>query len=132
MLLHQRIFKRLVVQFRATWTTYQSKPKKQKKSTPKKNSLYFRKWNFLTLILKELFFFFQKKLFLYFLKRNFFLYFRTWNPVIFTPSSKNNVNPPRGNLLYFRKQKPPKNSLYFVKIVFFVSTDFIPNSIIFF
>ena len=131
MLLHQRIFKRLVVQFRATWTTFQSKPKKQKKSTPKKNSLYFRKWNFLTLILKELFFF-QKKLFLYFLKRNFFLYFRTWNPVIFTPSSKNNVNPPRGNLLYFRKQKPPKNSLYFVKIVFFVSTDFIPNSIIFF
>ena len=132
MLLHQRIFKRLVVQFRATWTTFQSKPKKQKKSTPKKNSLYFRKWNFLTLILKELFFFFQKKLFLYFLKRNFFLYFRTWNLVIFTPSSKNNVNPPRGNLLYFRKQKPPKNSLYFVKIVFFVSTDFIPNSIIFF
>ena len=132
MLLHQRIFKRLVVQFRATWTTFQSKPKKQKKSTPKKNSLYFRKWNFLTLILKELFFFFQKKLFLYFLKINFFFFFRTWNPVIFTPSSKNNVNPPRGNLLYFRKQKPPKNSLYFVKIVFFVSTDFIPNSIIFF
>ena len=28
----------------------------------------------------------------------------------FTPSSKNNTNPPRGNFLYFKKQKPPKNS----------------------
>ena len=105
---------------------------KTKKIYPEKKFLIFPEMELSNSNTKRIISFFQKKLFLYFLKRNFFLYFRTWNPVIFTPSSKNNVNPPRGNLLYFRKQKPPKNSLYFVKIVFFVSTDFIPNSIIFF
>ena len=42
--------------------TFQPKFEKQQKSTPKKNSLYFRKCNFLALILKKS---------LYFLKRSF-------------------------------------------------------------
>ena len=46
-----------------------------------KKSLYFRKWNFLALILKK---------FLYFLKRKLFLYLQKWNPALFSPSSKNN------------------------------------------
>ena len=44
-----------------------------------KRFLYFSKWNFLALILKN---------FLYFFKRMLFLYFRKWNPVLFSPGSK--------------------------------------------
>ena len=36
-----------------------------------KNSLYFRKWNFLALILKNFLYFLERKLFLYFLKIDF-------------------------------------------------------------
>ena len=44
---------------------------------------------------------------------------------LFYPSSKNKKNPPRKNFLKkklflcFRKQKPPKNFLYFIKENFF-------------
>ena len=61
------------VDFRATWRTFQPKLKKRKKIHPAKYSLYFRKWNFLTLRLKN---------FLYLLKRKLFLYFRKWNPAL--------------------------------------------------
>ena len=78
--------------------TFKPKPKKNKKINHEKNSLYFRKWNFLALIFKK---------FLYFFKRKLFLYFRKWNPALFTPSSKNKRNPPREGLFsYFRKRKP--------------------------
>ena len=53
---------------------------KNKKNPARKNSLYFRKWTFVALILKKTFIFFKRKLFLYFLK---------WNPVLFSPGSKN-------------------------------------------
>ena len=43
--------------------------------------LYFTKWNFLTLRLKN---------FLYCLKRKLSLDFRKWNPALFRPSSKKN------------------------------------------
>ena len=43
------------------------KKHKKKEKSPRKNPLYFRKWNFLALILK--------KNFLYFIKRNPFLIF---------------------------------------------------------
>ena len=42
-----------VVYFRATRRTFQLKLEKIKKIHPEKNSLYFRKWNFLALILKK-------------------------------------------------------------------------------
>ena len=61
------------VDFRAIWRTFQPKLKKRKKIHPAKYSLYFRKWNFLTLRLKN---------FLYLLKRKLFLYFRKWNPAL--------------------------------------------------
>ena len=54
------------------------------------------------------------KKFLYFLKRKL-LYFRKWNPALFSPSSKNNKNPPRENFLCFRKRKPLKTSYFFSK-----------------
>ena len=57
------------------------KPKLKKKQIHlRRISLYSRKWSFLTLTLKSL---------LYFLKRKLFLYFRKWNPAVFSPSSKN-------------------------------------------
>ena len=69
---------------------------KIKKDHPKKNSLYFRKWNVLALISKEI------------------LYFWKWNHALFRPSSKNKNNPPRENFLSFRKRKPLEFS-YFLK-----------------
>ena len=72
-------------------------------SNIKKN---FRIWNFVALILKK---------FLYFLKRKLFLYFRKWNPALFTTSLKNKRNPPREESLYFRKQKTRKKSCIFSK-----------------
>ena len=97
---------------------------KNKKINTEKNSLYFRKWNFLTLRLKN---------FLYFLKRKLFWYFRKWNPSIFKPSSKNKIIiiitiiHPKGisytivlkNFLYFSKWKPSK------KIIFSQKNDFL-------
>ena len=75
-----------------------------------KNSLYFRKCNFLALILK------------------FFLYFLIFQETetlkkllifpeteLFNPSSKNEKNPPRENFLSFRKPKARKNFSYFLK-----------------
>ena len=78
-----------------------------------KRFLYFSKWNFLALILKN---------FLYFFKRMLFLYFRKWNPVLFSPGSKTKKkNRHQKKLLYFRKRNLPKkrksrkNSLCFRK-----------------
>ena len=71
--------------------------KNEKKIHPEKNSLYFRKWNFLALKLKE---------FLYFLKRNLFLYFREQNPALFRPRQKNK------NFSYFLEIKLFKKILY--------------------
>ena len=85
-----------------------------------KNSSYFGKWNFITLILKNLLYFVKRKLFLHFLNRKFFSYFLKWKPALFTPSSKNKRNPPRENFLYFRKQKSQKEFLYFLKRKFFL------------
>ena len=104
--------------------TSQPKPKKIKKIHPKKNSLYFWKWNFLTLILKRYLYFLKRKLFLYFLKRKFCLYFlkrklflmfRKWNSALFSPRTKNEKNPPQQNFLYFRKRKHHKISYIFSK-----------------
>ena len=94
---------------------------KNKKIQPEKNSLYFRKWNFLpliskknlifsqkeaflifremkkffiALILKRFLYFLKRNIFLHFLKRKLFLYFRKWNSALFNPSSKNkNIRP---------------------------------------
>ena len=64
-----------------TGADFKNKLGKIKKSTPKKNSLYFGKWNFLTLILRNFLYFLNRKLSLYFGKRK-----------------------PRKNSLYFRKR----------------------------
>ena len=75
-----------------------------------KKSLYFRKWNFLALILKK---------FLYFLKRKLFLYLQKWNPALFSPSSKNNKSHLQKNYYISEKWKfltsKSKNLLYFLK-----------------
>ena len=60
--------------------SFKPKLKKKKQIHLKRISLCSRKWSFLTLTLKSL---------LYFLKRKLFLYFRKWNPAVFSPSSKN-------------------------------------------
>ena len=49
---------------RTTWRTSHPNPKNIFKNPTKKNSLYFRKWNFLALILKKILIFSQKKAFL--------------------------------------------------------------------
>ena len=54
-------------------------PIKPKKIHPGKNSLYFQKWNFLALILKNS---------LYFLRGKLFLYFHKWSPTLFSRSLK--------------------------------------------
>ena len=87
--------------------TSQPKPKKKiKKNPPRKNSLYFWKWNCLALMLKRYLYFLKRKLFLYFpkrklclyfLKRKLFLIFRKWNSVLFSSRTKNEKNPPRQN-----------------------------------
>ena len=63
-------------------------PPHQQKIHPEKNSLYFGKWNFLTLILKKFLYFLKGTLFLYFLKINIFLYFQKQNPVLSKPKKK--------------------------------------------
>ena len=80
--------------------------KNKKKSIPKKNSLYFRKWNFLALILTK---------FLYFLKRRLFLYIQNG------ASEKNSYVFLKRNLfLYFRKRKPRRRSFKYKK-TFYIS-----------
>ena len=68
------------------------------------NSLYFRKWSFLALILKKFLHFLKGKLFLYFFTGNLFLYFRKWNTELFRPNHKKQKN-----------IHPEKDSLYFGK-----------------
>ena len=69
--------------------TFQPKLEKTKKVHPEQNSLYFRKWIFLILGLRNI---------LYFLTRKLFLYFRKWNPA-FSGLSPQNVS--LNNFLYF-------------------------------
>ena len=104
---------------KAIWRTSQPNPPPppKKKSPPEKNSLYFRKWIFLALILKKFLYSLKRKLFLYFLKRKLFLYFQKRNPALFRTSSKNKRNPPRENSLYFRKWKPQNGNSK--KLLFF-------------
>ena len=82
--------------------------KNKKKSIPKKKFLYFRKWNFLALILTK---------FLYFRKRRLFLYVQKWNPALFSPGLKNKKIYSEKNFLYFRKPfgASEKNSYVFLK-----------------
>ena len=70
--------------------------KNKKNPSRKKNSLCFRKWNFVTLRLKK---------FSYFLKRKHFLYFWKRNPALFSLCSI--------------KKKKKKSFLYFFKRKFF-------------
>ena len=46
------------------------------------------KWNFVTVILKRFLYSLKRKLCLYFLNRTFFLYFRKWNPALFSQRLK--------------------------------------------
>ena len=96
-------------------THFPAQAQKKKKINPEKNSLYIRKWNFLALIIKKFLYFLKIKLFSYFHKRKLFLYFWKWNPALFSPGSKNKKIHPRENFLYFRKGKPRKNYLHFLK-----------------
>ena len=82
--------------------------KNKKKSIPKKKFLYFRKWNFLALILTK---------FLYFRKRRLFLYVQKWNPALFSPDLKNKNIYSEKNFLYFRKLlgASEKNSYVFLQ-----------------
>ena len=58
-------------------------------------------------------YFLKEKLFLYFIKRKHFSYFQKWNPALFCQSFKNKRNAHQENFLCFRKQRPPKNFLFF-------------------
>ena len=69
--------------------TSQPKPKKTKKNPHQKNFLYFPKWNFLALALKEFLYSLKRKLFLYFFKRKVLLYFRKRNPSLYAKNSEN-------------------------------------------
>ena len=63
----------------------QPPPKKTKKSPPEKNSLYFRKWNFLALILKKILIFSRKITFFVFSEKKAFLIFPETEPCTFQP-----------------------------------------------
>ena len=113
---------------------------KNKKTHPPKNSLYFRKWNFLALILKKYLFpemkprifrpwlYFQpRKNSRYFRKCNFlspspkkFLIFPEMEPCAFQSKlEKIKKIPPGENFLYFKKQKRQKKlSIFSQKQVF--------------
>ena len=75
--------------------------------------MYFRKWNFLALILRGFLYFPKRKLFWYFAKWNF-LYFRKRKP------EKAPYISGKGTLLHFRKRKSRKNALYFRKPNFLI------------
>ena len=55
--------------FQETETLSNSLSSKNKKNPPRENFLYFEKWNFLALILRNFLYFLKKKLFLYSEKR---------------------------------------------------------------
>ena len=85
--------------------TFQSKPQRIKKIHAIKNALCFKKWNFLTLRLKN---------FLYFLQRNIFLYFLKKAPYIFWPGSPKVCSEKISYTVskkspIFRKRKPQRN-----------------------
>ena len=86
--------------------------KNPKKFFPKNTPYIFGK-NFLALVLKKMIYFLKEKLFLYFIKRKHFSYFQKWNPALFCQSFKNKRNAHQENFLCFRKQRPPKNFLFF-------------------
>ena len=79
-----------------------------------KRFLYFSKWNFLALILKN---------FLYFFKRMLFLYFRKWNPVLFSPGSKTKKkkSTPK-KIVIFQETKPPQKTEIPEKFLMFQET----------
>ena len=72
--------------------TFRPKLKKIKKSTPKKNSLYFRKWNFITLRSKNFLYFLKGKLLI---SGNGTLHFLNSEKIIYISGN--------GTLLYFGK-----------------------------
>ena len=87
--------------------TSQPKPKKAPKIVhPEKNSLYFRNWIFLALILKKILIFSQKESFPY-ISENGTLHFSV-------QARKIKNNPSGEKFLYFRKRKPRKKFLYFL------------------
>ena len=76
----------------------------QETETPKKNSLYFRKWNFLALVLnKKILICSQKKV---------FLIFPEMNPALFTPRkisyTSGNGNPEKASFIF------SKESFYYI------------------
>ena len=88
--------------------------KNKRKIHPKKRFLYFSKWNFLALILKNL---------LYFFKRKLFLYFRKWNPVLFSPGSKTKKKSTPRKILIFQETKPPQKTEIPEKFLMFQETE---------
>ena len=94
--------------------TSQPKPKKTKKNPHQKNFLYFPKWNFLALALKEFLYSLKRKLFLYFFKRKVLLYFRKRNPSLYTKNSEN--------------WHPLENSYFFSKESFYISGNENPTT----
>ena len=75
-------------------------------------SLHFKKWNFLDVILGNIFYFLKRKLLLYFRKGNFFIlqeisYILESNFLI----SKNRTNPPPEIFLIFREMKPSSSNI---------------------
>ena len=77
-----------------------------------KNSLYFGKWNFLALILKE------------------FIYFQKWNPSLFSPSSKNKKIHPEKISESSGNGSPVKTSYIFSKkaVLIFQETFYISGN----
>ena len=79
---------------------------KNKKINPEKNSLCFRKWNSLTLRLKNFLYFLKRKLFLYFRKQNFLIFQETETPKKIAYSSGN-------RFFIFQEMKTPKKFFIF-------------------
>ena len=93
---------------------FPAQTQKAEKILPKKKSIYFMKWNFVTVILKRFLYSLKRKLCLYFLNRTFYLYFRKWNPALFSQRLK------KFFFLYFRKRTPllPPNQKIYIYIYF--------------
>ena len=96
----------IIVYFRATWRTFQPTLGKRKYIHPPKNSSYFRKCNFLTLILKK----FRKRKSL-----QKFLIFQVTETLkkLFIFRETEPFSLPRKNFLYFRKREPRKKIFIF-------------------
>ena len=113
-----------------TWdylTHFSSQARKNKTIHPEKNFLYFKKWNFLAIILKK-YYIFSKERFSY-ICRNGPLYFssqaqkirKIWSQEIsHTPGKRSFPALILKHFLYFRKQKPQKNFFYFLKRMLFL------------